>query len=284
MIRLSITKLGLSKSLHGSNRNHVEKPILVVDMDDMLDKGNVSRRQAIKKGAIISTVLAGGSTLTGTVAAKSGKNRGKDRGDLVSQVASHGHYSYFPDGPPTWGRSKNPFDIRQDDMRWMANPAGGGIRCHIENLPEMSRNAGFDVHLGTLGSVKEVTGSWRTVQTASGDSANLLGALYFDVDGDGEFFQWTNEQGNTDDFVNLGGDTERFLVGLSTDEFTIDDQTTVVNPFTWETSTVGAIRNGGIKGVDGSTDIALYLGVGWPEDQSSGTEELVVESLNVKRV
>lgn len=237
---------------------------------------DASRRTVLKT---IGAGVVGGAMMSGTATGS--------RGNLVSQVASQGHYSYFPKADPsTWGRSTNPFDIRQGDMRWMAAPAGGGIRCHIENLPEEPRNAGFDIHLGTLGSVGEISGSWRTVQTESGSSANLLGALYFDINDDGDFFEWTDEQGNTDDFASAAGDTERFLVGLPTDQFTINDQTPVMNPFVVPPtlSTVGAIREGGIPGVDASTNIALYLGVGWPAEQESGIEELVVESLSVERV
>lgn len=244
----------------------------------MQDPAKTNRRQILKTGLVTSGTLLGvGTTLTSTVSG---------RGNVVSKVASDGHYAWFPLGPDSWGRSQNPVDKRQADARWLAEPAaGGGIRCRVENLSIPFRNAGFDIHLGSLGSIREVTVQSQTVTSEGGEPALLVGALYFDVNDNGEFFAWKNSRGNTETWDGFGGDTERGLVRPAAGSFTIDDDTQLpvfakdpANP-----PRLGEIKGGEISGVDGTTDTALYLGVASPGGESAGTEEIVVQSVAVKR-
>lgn len=251
---------------------------------DLSDTKPLSRRSVLKQGAVVSSgALVGGSALVGGVTAS--------QGSLVSKVASNGHYAWFPLGPDSWGRSQNPIDKEQDvdnqdkDARWLAEPAaGGGIRCRVENLPTPFRNAGFDVHLGSLGSVKELTVESTTQQTTQDSgTGTVIGALYFDVNDNGEFFAWEDAQGNTESWVGFGGDTERGLTRPATGRFTIDDDTELPlfakdpnNP-----PTLREIKAGeAIDEVDGDTNTAIYLGA---PNLTGGTEDIIVESLDIER-
>ena len=247
----------------------------------MTDTDAISRRKVLTSG-----LIATGTTLVGSPALAATANCGDE---LKSKVESHGHYAWFPLGEDSWGRSKSPFDIRQDSARWMAKPAGSGMRCRIENLPRQFQNAGFDVHLGALGSIKEVTVRSKTIQTNwpdNGGNAMLVGALYFDVNDDGEFFEWADDCDNTERWVSPGGDAERGLARPATDSFTIDDDTKlpVFADDPDDPPTLEEIKDGdAITGIDENTDAALYLGVASPGGESADTEELIVESLTVER-
>lgn len=238
---------------------------------------NLSRRTVLKAGLVASgTVLGAGSALTAT---------GRRQGNVVGKVASDGHYAWFPLGFSSWGRSQNPFEGGQDDSRWLAEPAsGGGIRCLVENLPTAFRNAGFDIHLGALGSIEEVTVESRTLQSNWGNTGVVVGALYFDVDDDGEFFEWKDVKGNTEKPTGFGEDTERGLGIPATGSFTIDDETELPVFASGDPPTVGEIKAGtAIEGVDETTNTALYLGAASAGGDPAGTEELVVEAVDVER-
>jgi hypothetical protein len=227
-----------------------------------------------------TTALGIASTLAGT--ARAG-------GNVVSKVASDGHYAWFPLDSDSWGRSQNPVDKKQDvegqqqDARWLAKPAkGGGIRCQVENLPTPFRNAGFDIHLGALGSVEKLTVASKTRQTNSGNAGTVVAALYFDVNDNGEFFAWKDAKGNTEAWAGFCGDTERGLARPATGSFTIDDETKLpVFADPDDPPTLGEIKAGSaIDGVNGTTNAAVYLGVA---SLGGGTEEIVVESVDITR-
>lgn len=149
--------------------------------------------------------MVGGTGLTGGAAGQPGC--GGER-PLASMPPRHGHYAHFPLGPESWGRRPNPFDGRDGERRWLARPTdGGGIRCRVENLPE-TRNAGFNLHVGPLGNVHEFTLETRTVGTDEGSSATLFVGFYLDVDGDGDFFAWTDSPGTVEPGVGFGADGE----------------------------------------------------------------------------
>lgn len=238
---------------------------------------NTNRRTVVKT---LGAAAVSGTVLTGTTAA---------RGNLVSKINSSGHWAYFPLGPDSWARSKNPFDTRQGGYRWMARPdAGGSVRCLVTNLPE-DRNAGFDVHVGRLGDLQTVTIDAETVRTnRSGGTAVLFVGLYLDADNNGDFFAWNDGRGNTDTWDSFGKDSEGAIFPAADGQITIDSGTAFTlfhvgsgpNP-----ATLGQLQAGEVDGVDGETidgdtDAAFYVGAA---SAGGGTEEVVINSVTVKR-
>lgn len=254
-------------------------------MTDVPNTDGVSRRSVLKYGVLTTGVVSGATSLVGTVAGE----RGNHPGNLVSKVASRGHYAWFPFPlePSTWGRSTNHFDMQDGTARWMAKPAqGGGIQCRVENLPTTFANAGFDVHLGRLGSISQIDITAKTSTSEGfGGTARVVGALYFDVNGNGEFFAWADGKGNTETWAGFAGDTERGLaIPADGNRFTINDDTEF--PVFADLSpppTLGEMKAGAIEGVDETTETALYLGVGSAGGEKSGAEEVVVQSMSVER-
>jgi hypothetical protein len=227
-----------------------------------------------------ASALSGCSRLGGTTAA---------RGNLVSKINSSGHYARFPLGPETWARSKNPLDGGQGDSRWTVAPdAGGSVRCLVTDLPA-ERNAGFDVHVGPLGDLREVTIDAETVRTArDGGTAELFVGLYLDAGDDGDFFVWNDGRGNTDTWGGFGADVEGVIFPTTDSEITIDGDTEFglfnvdsgPNPATLAQLQAGDVTGAEGDTVDGSTDAAIYVGAA---SAGEGTEEVVVDSLGVDR-
>jgi hypothetical protein len=249
----------------------------VVSIKTMRLPENTHRRTVLKT---LGVAAVGGTASAGTAAA---------RGNLVSKINSHGHYAWFPLGPDSWARSKNPFDTRRDEFRWMARPgAGGSVRCLVRNLPA-SRNAGFDVHVGRLGDIREVTIDAETVRTTRpGGTAELFVGLYLDADDDGDFFAWNDGRGNTDTWAGFGKDSEGATFPTADGEITLDGSTEFQlfhvgggpNP-----ATLRQLQDGEVSGVEGetingNTDAAVYVGVA---SAGEGTEEVIVDSLTVER-
>lgn len=208
-----------------------------------------------------------------------------DHVGLAADVASHGHYAYFPLGPDSWGRARRPFDRRSGGARWAAGPApGGAVRCLVEDVPE-GGNAGFDLHLGPLGNVHEVTVDARTVSTASGSSAALFLGLYLDVDGDGDFFAWTDAGGTAEAWEGFGPDGEGAAFPAVDGPIAVDDDTEFgLFHMGADAATLGELKAGEVAGadgtlVDGSTYAALYLGV--VGGATAGREEVVVDGVTV---
>lgn len=246
-------------------------------MNDKPDHTNVSRRNVLKRGLIASgTALVAGSALTGTATA---------RGNLVSKINSSGHYAYFPLGPSNWARQKHPYDAREGDSRWMAGPApGGGVRCLVENVEIEAipnRNAGFDIHMGPLGDLAEITIDSETVTTQAGSEALLFVGLYLDEDENGEFFVWADQKGNKDAFAGLGGDEEGLLAISAGGTYTIDDTTEFDLFGRGKSETFGDLTDGNVSGIDGGTPAALYIGVA--DKDEGGIEEAIINRVDIQR-
>src|SRR6056297_95251 len=203
----------------------------------------LSRRAVLRSGAAVSGGMLTGGSVVGSASAQ-------ERGPTVaSSVESHGHYAWFPLGPDSWGRSSEPYDLRSGDARWMAQPdSEGGIRCLAANLATEppNRNAGFDVHLGRLGEVESLTIRPRTVQTprTTGPSSLFVG-LYFDADGNGDFFEWESGDG-ADRWVGLGGDEEAVSSFGASGVVTIDGETTFSLVAAETQATLDELRTGAI--------------------------------------
>lgn len=255
---------------------------------------NTHRRTVLKT---LGAAAVGGTVLTGTAAADS---------DLVSKIDSSGHYAYFPlEAPDSWARQEDPFNIYsfvwedapqehpldnlQKACHWMTMPHDDdSVRCLLTNLPA-NRNAGFDVHVGRLGDIQEVTIDAETVRTnQSGDAAVLFVGLYLDADDNGDFFAWNDGRENTERWDGFGGDSEGAIFPTADGEIAIDGDTGFqlfhVGGDT-DSATLDQLQAGEVDGVDGETidgdtDAAFYVGVA---SAGEGTEEVIINSLTVER-
>lgn len=240
----------------------------------MTDKPRTNRRTVLK--------TAGGLIAGTTLLARPGAARDRQAG-LPSMIESHGHYTWFPLGPESWGRAAEPYDMQDGDSRWLAQPTDeGGVRVLAENLgtEPPNRNTGFDVHLGRLGTIESVSVTSRTLQTprTTGPAALYL-ALYLDKDANAEFFEWESTSGS-EQWAGFGGDDEGLTASAASGEVTIAGDTTfaVVNAET--EATLAELQEGTVKGISGETAAGLYIGVA---NSGEGTDEVVVEDVSVQR-
>lgn len=239
-------------------------------------RDSVSRRNVLRNAAIASgAVLFGSPAVVGRVEGR--------QATLASEIEAHGHYSWFPLGPESWGRSSRPYDLREGDSRWLAEPeSDGGVRCLGENLgtEPPNRSTGFDVHLGRLAELEAVTVESRTLQTPrTTGPAVLFLALYFDRDENGDFFVWESD-GDAERFVGLGDDDEGVVLSGASGELTIDGDTTFTIAEAETRTTLNELKSGSVEGVTGATNTALYVGV---VNGGEGTDEVVVEDVRVRR-
>lgn len=240
---------------------------------------NMNEFSQIDRRTVLKTIGAGavgGLVMTDPAAA---------RGNVVSEVNSAGHYAYFPLGPANWGRQKHPYDVREGQSRWMAEPAaGGGMRCLVENI-ELSaipnRNAGFDVHMGQLSELAAIAIESETVRTQAGSEALLFVGLYLNVDENGEFFVWSDQKGDREGFAGVGGDEEGLLAIPAGGTYTIDDKTTFDLLVRGGSTTFRALKAGKVSGIGSKTPAALYIGV--VDKDEDGKEEAVIKGVNIQR-
>jgi hypothetical protein len=263
---------------------------------------NANRRTVLKTAgglAVGATVLAGaGSAGDGPAGllARSDEDDEDDEeddgsdgdeatepGGLPAVIDAHGHYAWFPFGPASWSRSPDPYDIEEDDSRWLAEPTDeGGVRVLVENLgtDPPNRNAGFDVHLGPIGDVAAVTVDARTLRTptATGPATLFLG-LYLDADDDGEFFAWESTDG-VERFTGLGDDEEGIAFVGASGSIEMDRGTGFDPVGAGSRATLAALQRGGVDGITGETAAALYVGV---VNGGEGVDEVVIDDLTVVR-
>jgi plastocyanin len=202
---------------------------------------------------------------------------------LRFDVAANGHYAWFPFGPDSWGRSPHPIEMTACDGRWLVQPTDdGGMRLLVENVgtEPPNRNAGFDLHVGSLADVAAVEIDARTVQTREGDTATLFVGLYLDVDGDGDFFVWYDRNDDVDNWVGIGHDEEGVTTAEAAGTVTVDDDTTVSLFEAGTEATLAELRDGTVEGVGEETGAAVYVGV---IGGAGGAEEVVVEDVDVVR-
>lgn len=248
----------------------------------------ITRRSLLRTGA----VATGAAVFGGAIATGQSDNEDDERQEtserepgLVSNIEAHGHYAWFPLGPESWARSSSPVDMQEGDSRWLVQPVsdGSGVRCLGENLATEppNRNAGFDVHLGRLGAIDEVSITSRTIQTprTTGPALLFLG-LYLDTDDNDEFFEWETANG-IESFVGLGGDEEGLATFGASGEVTVDSDTAfaLVEAET-EATTLGELQTGSVEGISAETAAALYVGV---TNGGEGTDEVVVEDVTTRR-
>lgn len=240
---------------------------------------DVSRRSVLRKGAIVSgAVVAGGTTVAGRSTAQD------EPTGLASKIESHGHYAWFPKGPETWGRSAKPYDMQDDESRWMAQPdSGGSVRVLGKSLgtEPPDRSTGFDIHLGRLRTIETVTVTSRTLQTSRGTGpAELALALYLDKEDNGEFFTWETNDDGTETYLGTGDDDEGILLTEASGEMTIDGDTVFALLNAETEATLADLRNGNVDGVTGETVAGIYVGV---INRGEGIDEIVVEDVSIRR-
>lgn len=226
---------------------------------------------------------------------------------LHPRITDHGHYSWFALNEAKWGRQSSPYDIEDGSSRWLAEPTDdGGVRIMVRDIdyyPYVYQNAGFDVHLGRLGDIEEITVVSEEVQSGSLQS-RLLVALFLDEDDDGEFFTWEKRDDDRDSWVGLNGDEEAILPTDSKlgEPLVIDDETgfQFVNRGAHQEATLGQLKRGEIEvidgggpdnhteretgtfqGIDGDTEAAVYVGLA---DTGKGDPvEAIVRGVDITR-
>jgi hypothetical protein len=252
-------------------------------MTDRSDRTNVSRRNVLRTGVLATGVaLFAGATVAG--GQSSDESQGGDEDDtergLAARIESYGHYAWFPMGPDTWGRSSTPVDAQADGGRWMVQPtADGAVRTVVEDLPA-DRNAGFDLHLGRLGAIDEVTVTSEAVRTTRGTSPTvLLLGLYLDQNDDDDFFEWETD-GGADQWVGFGGDDEGVLFSAAGGAVTVGDDTEFFVAGAEQSATLAQLKDGTVDGIDSETAAGLYVGVA---SNGQGVEEALVQDVSVER-
>lgn len=169
--------------------------------------GSISRRNVLKKSVITSGVLVA-TSVSGTALAEPGAGNGS----LVDTISSNGHWD-LNDGADFF-RSDNPFS--RDTVEGgevSVTPERGGALIDVDVDPEEYGDAGFDLHVGTLGDIGAID------VESTGDPVAMN--LWFDESGNGEFFAWEDERGNTDRLTGLDGDIAAFGGTIGTGTTTI---------------------------------------------------------------
>jgi hypothetical protein len=277
----------------------------------MTDLSEANRRTVLKSagGLVAGTaLLAGVGAADGPAGLLSGQEDDEEEDDeddenqvhrqsVASMIESHGHYSWFPLGPASWGRSDDPYDMEQDESRWLAEPTDeGGVRILVANLgtEPPNRNAGFDVHLGPLGELETVTIDARTLQTpnTTGPAVLFIG-LFLDRDDNGEFLTWETIDG-VERPQGTGNDDEGIAFYGANGAVTIDGNTTFTLVSAGKQATLAELQAGELGdenedgndggdedvNVTGETAAALYVGV---VNGGEGVDEVVIDDLRVVR-
>lgn len=248
----------------------------------MIDSSITNRRTVLQTAG---GLIAGSALPTGFQADSDGQedeSQDEQQG-LPSMIEGHGHYSWFPLGPESWGRKEEPYDMEEGESRWLAEPTDeGGVRILVSNLgtEPPNRNAGFDVHLGSLGELETVTIDVRTLRTpnTTGPAVLFLG-LFLDMDDNGEFLTWETTDG-IERLNGLGNDDEGVAFYGANGAVIIDGDTAfrLINKGT--EATLAELQNGSVKGITGETAAGLYVGA---VNGGDGTDEIVVDDVRVSR-
>lgn len=85
--------------------------------------------------------------------------------------------------------------------------SGGSVRLRVENdIP--TGNVGFDVNVGTLGDIDEISIDAKGIESGEEEGPFLWVGVYFDKEGTGDYFEWGRVHGNSEAFTNFGDDGE----------------------------------------------------------------------------
>lgn len=202
-----------------------------------------------------------------------------NRWDFAHRVV---YWAWFPSDDELWSRSADPYDFREDNKRWLAWPTDdGSVRCRVEN-DDAPGNAGFYIDLGQIGDIEAISIDSEVTASDSGEQ-QLVFAIYFDVTGNGEYFEWDRED-EREAFADFGGDVEGIGVIPSGGTVTIDDniQMDLIPPFEEELVTLADLKAGDIDGVNESTHAAIQVSV--VGSGSDSVEEAVIHDVAIEEM
>lgn len=269
-------------------------------MNDKSDKGNLSRRHLLQVGTSLTCVATAGCmglggddgetneaapsvTRTETTEGTSPSTRTPGESDIREHTfaARVDYWAWFPKERSLWSRSVDPYDFQADDGRWLAGPtADGGVFCRVENDAPPG-NAGVYFDIGPIGKVGSLTIDAETVRSDGTGDQQLLYAIYFDSDGDDEYFQWDPHE-DRERFDGLGNDLET-LGGFPSDEGgTIEDDTELdlVPPSEDDLVTFGEVKRGVREGIDPLTPAAIQVSVMGSGD--GNVEDAIVHDVRIE--
>lgn len=150
-------------------------------------------------------VLAGDDGTTEEVVIKNVTFESRAAPTLNDTVEFGGYYEIYPDDPSLYGRSNTAIDRMEGDSRWVSEPTDdGAMRLRVENDGGVS---GFSLFTGTLGDLESYTIEAETLETDRAEEGLLWVGTYMDVDMNGDFFEWSDDDG-IEAFLGFGADTE----------------------------------------------------------------------------
>lgn len=192
-------------------------------------------------------------------------------GSVVGQINSDGYYT-VNDGTD-FIRSKNPQDVDGVDGGTVSqSPASrGAVELSIDGTETYS-DCGFYIDVGPLDSIDSID-----VGTEGPDTVGLN--LYFDVNEDGEYFEWERGQGNSGTYTGTGDD--EYMLGDvdGSGDFTVDDSTDFFDGSTSAGDTsLEELKDGAVEGVDGETPVAVWVGI---TASNGGTLSATVDTVDV---
>lgn len=191
------------------------------------------------------------------------------------------HWTAFPTDDELWSRWADPYDVTDEDRRWLAMPTEDGVRCLVEG-DDPPGNAGFYVDIGNLGDIEQIEISVDTLQSDATDGQQILLALYLDVDNNGKFFEWETADNGGERFVGFGEDIEGITVKPTEDTITVDlDTEFELFPLPeGEVVTLRDLKNSEIDKINGLNDAALQFSV---VGAGPGTvEEILVHEIAIR--
>jgi len=144
----------------------------------------------------------------------------------------------------------------------------GSVAIGVNNSPAYA-DSGFYINAGALGNLESIS-----IQAASGSGPYGLN-IWFDRDNNGDYFTWnasgTVYQGTGGDAYILGPDSGGGIL-LVNDSSTFDS----LNPGGGN-YTLAQLKNGIASGINGSTSIAIWVGV----SVNSGSANATIQNINI---
>ncbi|MGH7904519.1 MAG: hypothetical protein ACREPA_10430 [Candidatus Dormibacteraceae bacterium] len=188
--------------------------------------------------------LAAGALSLGSVAPALADH--SSRGDLQDRITY-----YTANNGTTFQRSRMPFTGLESQS---AN-RNGSVTVSITGAPGYA-DSGFAIYDGTLGGLT----SFKL--NGTGDQYGMN--LWFDVNGDGEFFTWA---GNV--YTGVGSDTYGLGPASAADgTLTVNDGSSFYLIKNGMTYTLAQLKSGSAPGITSATHIAIWVGVTAPNGGS----------------